>query len=129
MEAENEQSSIENSLETATKLEKFAGDLNTAGDCVREFGARIPLQDLPSFDKLAGHEQEMMTHLNRHFGLDATELKIAKEYSISGTPDTSGAGVIHVQVIATNDPQVFLGKYTYADGEIVWAIRPLEVEE
>ena len=120
---EDERSSIE------TDLEKFADDLDCAGESAKEFGARTPLQDLPSFDGLAGHEEEMMGAFGRHFGVDLSRPQIVKTYSMSGTPDTPGAGEIQVRVIATTDPQIFLGEYKYADGDTIWAIRPLEVEE
>lgn len=123
MEIENEPSLIK------MELEKFAEELNTAGDCVIEFGANMPLQGLLSFESLTDHEEEMIAALTAHFGIDLSNPQVAKEYIISGTSGTSGEGETKVRVIATNNPQIFLGEYTYADKDIVWTIRPLEVEE
>ena len=110
-------------------LEEFALELSAAGEFAVEDGARTSLHDLPSFDGLAGHEEEMMARLAAYFEIDLANPRVVKTYSMSGTPDTPGAGEIQVRVLATNDPQVFLGEYTYADGDIDWAVRPLKVEE
>ena len=123
MEINNEPLSIEASLE---KLEE---DLSAADEFASDFGARTPLQDLSSFEELIGHETEMMAALAQHYGVDLKNPQVAKEYSMQGTDDSPGEGEIMVRVIATNNSQVFLGEYTYADGDIVWAIRPLDVEE
>ncbi|MFA6071882.1 MAG: hypothetical protein WC810_25175, partial [Janthinobacterium sp.] len=94
---ENGRSSIE------TVLEDFKTDLSSAGDFAKQFGARIPLKGLPSFEKLVGHEGEMMEVLFKHVGIDPNDLKVVKEYSMTGAPETSGEGEIKVRVIMTND--------------------------
>jgi hypothetical protein len=120
---DSEPSSIE------SKLEGFAEDLDAAGECASAFGARTTLQDLPSFEGLLGHEEAMLRKLTQHFGIEPSTPEIAREYTMDGTPGTSGEGTINVRVIRTNDPQIFLGEYKYADGDVVWAIRPLEGDE
>lgn len=120
---DDEPSSIE------TDLEKFAADLSDAGNFVEEYRARTSLHDLPSFNDLVGHEEEMMATLFEHFGIEPDSSRVVREYSMPGTSRNPGEGEIKVKVIATNDPQIFLGKYIYADGEIDWAIRPLEGDE
>lgn len=121
---ENEPSSIE------ATLEQFKEDLSDAAELAKEFEARTPLQNLSSFDELKGHEEEMVESLFAHFEFNPSQPQVVvKEYSMPGTPNSPGEGEIKVRVLATNDPEVFLGEYKYADGDIVWAIRPLDVEE
>lgn len=120
---DNEPSSIE------ANLEKLAEDLSAASEFASKFGARTPLQDLPSFEELKGHEAEMMETLAQYFNVDITNPQVTETYSIQGTHGSPGEGEIKVRVIATNNPQVFLGEYTYTDGFKVWAVRPLDVEE
>lgn len=110
-------------------LEKLAEELSDADELASEFGARTPLQNLPSFEDLRGYESEVMVRLAQHYGVDFTNLRVVKAYSMQGTAGSPGEGEIGVRVIATNKPQVFLGEYTYRDGRRVWAIRPLDVEE
>jgi len=120
---DKEPSSIEISLE------KLKEEFSAADQFASEFGARTPLQDLPSFNELAGYKGQIMEALARYYDVDLNNPQIAIEYSMEGTHDSPGEGEIKVRVIRTNNPQVFLGEYKYSDGSIVWAIRPFYVEE
>lgn len=110
-------------------LEKLAEDLRAADEFASDFGGNTPLQGLPSFEDLRGHETEVMPKLAEHYGVDFTNPRVVKIYSMQGTTGSPGEGEIGVRVIVTNKPTVFLGQYTYSDGSIVWTIRPLDVEE
>lgn len=110
-------------------LEAFAGDVEAAVEFAAEGGARTFLHELPSFEGLVGHEGEMNDVLRRRFGCDLSGGVPVREHFIEGTPGTPGEGQIQVSLFPTNNPQVFLAKYTYPDGEFMWAIRPLAVEE
>ena len=123
MSLEHEPSSIE------ADLEKFSVDLEDAGNFAKEFGARTPLDNLPSFDALIGDETAMLDALMQKFGVNLHTDQPIKEYSIDGVPGSRSEGAIEVMVFATNDPEVFLGRYTGAQGDIDWAIRPLVFEE
>jgi len=112
------------SIETA--LEAFRVDLENAVDFASEFEARTSLHDLPSFEELTGHEEEIMAALAEYFGFDLANPNVVKTETM---PGPEGAGETTVSVIATNNPDVFIGKYAYADGDVDWAIRPLEFEE
>ena len=94
-------------------LEEFAEDLDGADQFASEFGARTPLQDLPSFESLTGYEREMMGALAQHYGIDLANPHVVQEHSIEGTPDSPGEGRIKVRLIATNNPQVFRRIHLY----------------
>ena len=71
----------------------------------------------------------MLEVLMKKFGVDSQTDKPIKEYLIKSASDSSNEGDIEVSVFATNNPEVFLGRYIYTDGDITWIIRPLEYEE
>lgn len=110
-------------------LEAFAGDVELAFEFAADDGARTFLHELPSFGGLVGHEGEMNRVLRERFGCNLLATRPVHEHFIAGTPGTAGEGQIQVSLFPTNNPQVFLAKYTYPDREITWAIRPLNVEE
>lgn len=112
-------------------LEEFDTDIDAACEFASEFGARTALQDLPSYDALVGEEAEMMDALQRKLGFNFhnKNAKPLKQYHIEGTPGTKGEGEVTVSVFATKVPDVFIGKYEHSDGDVVWAIRALDVEE
>ena len=125
---EYEPSSIE------ADLEVFREDLDDAGNFAIEFGARTSVHDLPSFEALVDNKEAMLEALMQKFGINPQVDQPSKEYVMSGTPGDpdegeEDVGEVKVRVFATNNPEVFLGQYSYAGGEVDWAIRPLEFEE
>lgn len=110
-------------------LEEFSEGLEGAVELVKEFEAETPLQNLPYYEELEHEGEAMLQAVIKQFGINPHTAQPIKQYSIEGTPDTPGEGIIEVMVFATNDPEVFLGRYTHADGQIDMTVRPLDVEE
>lgn len=121
--------SPENKEAIEAALERFSEDLEHASDFVTELGASMPLEGLLSFESLENDQEAMLKVLMQKFGVDSQVDRPIKQYSIKSTSDTSSEGDIKVNVFATNNPEVFLGQYTYADGDVTWTIRPLDYEE
>lgn len=115
------------SAEVAEILIRLTGDLDDACE-MTEMGRETPLENLSVFKELSGHETEMMETIDEYFGVNTSSPQVVREYETQGTPDSPGEGTIKVSVIATNKPEIFLGKWTYADGTVVWTIRPFEVD-
>lgn len=118
-----------NSLEII--LEEFDTDIDAACEFASEYGARTALQDLPSYDALVGEQAEMMDALQRKLGFNFhnKNARPLKQYAIEGTPGAEGEGTIMVSVFETKVPGVYVGKYERADGDVIWTIRALDVEE
>ncbi len=130
-ETQNLNKSIEN-LAIEKMVEQFKEDLEFAMDCVRGMNAAtIFFEDFESYEKLKEHSARINKILIDEIGfnVDKADGFLVKKYSINGTPSTAGEGEIKVSVFKTNDPKVFIGKYEYANGDVVWSVRPEEVEE
>ncbi len=122
--------SVENP-ETEKSDQQFKQDIDLAIDFVTVMNAVILFNDFESYEKLKEHSIKVNKVLMDKIGFDINKADrfLAKKYSINGTPGTSGEGIIKVSVFKTNDPQVFIGRYVYADGSIIWCLRPAEVVE
>jgi hypothetical protein len=44
--------------------------------------------------------------------------------TMPGTPNSEGEGTTKITVYRTNKPGIFIGKYEYADGDVMWVLRP-----
>lgn len=115
------------SIESA--LEQFSADLDEAEMIAAEMSGRAPFEDFGSFNDLVGHEAEMMEALEQRYEVNLANVTPAKVEEIDGTEGTAGEGKITVSLFATNVPDVFIGKYEYADGSVGWTIQAFEVEE
>lgn len=71
----------------------------------------------------------MLEALLEKLGVDPASDQPARQYTIAGTEDTPDEKDIEVKLFATSDPDVFLGQYTDARGDVDWVVRPLEGEE
>lgn len=113
--------------ELVEALEALREELDEAADLAR-VGGYMPLPGLDSYEALAGEAAEVMDLLTQHFEFNPSAAPV-REYEAEGEAGTPGEGKIKVSVYATNDPEIFIGKREYADGDTVWEIRPLELAE
>lgn len=113
-----------------TPLNNFKAELDASIEGVRDDGVQIELNNFGSYGSLIGHEGEMMEVLRETLGFDHENPgNPTTQYTMQGTPAEAGEGEIQVSVYATNDPPVFIGKYTYPDSSFIWALRPLTLDE
>jgi len=114
-------------LSIEADLEAFSGDLDDACDLLEmDDGAEIPLQNLPSFEALEEHSEEMNTALFEKFGVHPGSAP-DKQYIERGTPGTDAEGETVVKVFKTNVEGVYLGQRIYAKGGSVWTVRAFKV--
>lgn len=116
--------------ERAEELEVFGQELDDAVEALEQDrdGGEIPFQGLPSFEELGLGAEETMGFLAEHFGMTAP-LRVVKAYVMQGEVGTPGEGEIGVRVmdIGESAEDVYLGEYTYPDGDMNFTIRPLTV--
>lgn len=109
--------------------EQFRQEILDAAEMVRELDARAVFEDLESYQGLKQNPEAVAAILKETFGFEENEEFLAEEHSMQGTPGSEGEGEIKVRVFKTNDSEVFLGRYEYQNGDVVWALRPKELED
>lgn len=121
--------------------ERFRESLLENGFLIVEMGERASIEtilesieDERLFSELSDQEKEKALQVfEKELGFKQAKEKdlLFKEYSMQGTPDSPGEGKIKVEVFRTNQEDVFLRRYTYANGDTSWSLGPefLEDEE
>lgn len=84
------------------------------------------LVNIEAYEGLEEHGEEVMDILKSELGFDREKLEelFVEDFSMEGTPGSPGEGEIKVSVFKTNNPNVFVGRYEYSDGEVCWSVRP-----
>lgn len=92
-------------------------------------GIGMPIEFLPSFQRLEGNEEAVIRTMLEYFEVDLSVAEVVREYEQEVPLDSKLKGPVKISVIKTNNPEVFLGRWKYPNGAVAWTMRPLKIEE
>lgn len=110
-------------------LREFRSIIEDAPEIVED-GTEILFPRIESYDELGKHQDKTWEIVKDVFDFDIKGAgSPVREYVVEGTPGEEGEGTIKVSLFKTNNPNIFVGKYEYANGDKCWSLRPNELED
>lgn len=112
-------------------MQEFDDDLEAACEVASDLMGEIPFQNIPTNEDLAGESRTMMAAIEKKLGFNFTDNKAKpiRQYLTQGTVGEPSEGEITVSVFKTKKKGIYIGKWEYANGDVGWTIRALDVDE